>query len=767
MKKKPPQSPGDEPETKAADPPAAGGDKADAPAHPGKALGVPLEDVGALTALIDSLPVGILIASPEGRILGANQTMLEMAGGYTIEEFLKIPTPDLYVDPADRERILSTLMKESVVRDFEARVKVKDGSTLWVTISTAVYQTPSGSTMLITAIQDITGHKAAEQDLRLTQFGSDNCQEVILRIGPEGNIIYANEYASILHGYSPEEMLSLYVWDLNNDVPRERWPETWRTRKRTRWSQRDTEALRRDGTTFQLEITTSFLEFEGEEYIVVLGRDISERKLAEVALRRSEVLNRTLVDITTDAIIIMDGTGSIVEASENAVELYGADSLDELIGRNGFDLVSEEDRPRALKSFAEALATDMPTRGPEFVATRKDGSPLHLEVSVNLFKDEQGNPESIVAALRNISERKQAERALQDSEERFRNLFESSVDGIVVIGLQGDIIEANQAYLDMLGYTMEELKGLTYADITPTRWHELEMKILAEQVLTRGYSDEYEKEDVRKDGTLVPLSVRRWLIVDEGGNPAGMWSIARDVTERKKYEDELKRMNAELKGFAHTVSHDLRGPLASLIGANKTLQLLLRDPDVTDFRTAIIEMTEIIDSGTARADKLIGDVLSLAETAQVPSEVCPVDVSEVVAGIIADIVGEIEEREIDVRSDADLGTVVANPTHLFQVFSNLIGNAVKHNDSDRPVIEIRSLGARRDAHRYLVRDNGSGIPAEDLEKIFIPFFKGRPGSTGIGLSTVENILSVYGGSIRAYNDEGACFEFLIRDFIPE
>jgi len=635
MRKKQPQTEDAQPVTEAAEPPAMNAGSAGALLSSEKTLGVPVDDVGALTALIDSLPIGILITSPEGRILGANQTLLQMAGGYTLEEFLQIPAADLYVDPGEREQILSMLTKESMVRDFEARVNIKGGETLWVTISTVVYPV-QGSTMLITAIQDITGRKSAEQDLRLTQFGSDNCQEVILRIGPDGRIIYANEYASRLHGYEPEEMLSLYVWDLNNDVPAERWSDTWRDRRETRTSHRETEALRRDGTTFQLEITTSFLEFEGEEYIVVLGRDISERKRAEEALLRSE--------------------------------------------------------------------------------------------------------------------------------ERFRNLFESSVDGIVVIGPDGNIFDANQAYLDMLGYTLEELKGLTYADLTPARWHDIELNVLAEQILPRGYSDEYEKEDIRKDGTPVPLSVRRWLIVSEDGEPAGMWSIARDITEPKKYEDELKRMNAELKGFAHTVSHDLRGPLASLIGANKTLQLLLKDPDVTDFRTAIIEMTEIIDSGTARADKLIGDVLSLAETAQVPSEVCPVEVSQVVAGIIADIVSEIEAREIEVRTDADLGTVVANPTHIFQIFSNVIGNAVKHIDSDRPVIEIRSLGERQGGHRYLVRDNGSGIPAEDLEKIFIPFFKGRPGSTGIGLSTVENILDVYGGSIRAYNDEGACFEFTIPDF---
>ena len=114
--------------------------------------------------------------------------------------------------------------------------------------------------------------------------------------------------------------------------------------------------------------------------------------------------------------------------------------------------------------------------------------------------------------------------------------------------------------------------------------------------------------------------------------------------------------------------------------------------------------------------------------------------------------------------DEDLGFVKASPTHIYQLFSNLIKNAFEYCDNDWPVIEVRSVGDSEGGHRYLVKDNGSGIPADIMDKVFVPFSRGDSGQTGIGLSIVERITRVYAGDVKAYNDLGACFEFLLRDF---
>jgi PAS domain S-box-containing protein len=164
---------------------------------------------------------------------------------------------------------------------------------------------------------------------------------------------------------------------------------------------------------------------------------------------------------------------------------------------------------------------------------------------------------------------------LRDSEEKYRGLYDSLRDGIVMVGMDGMILQCNEAYRTMLGYSQEEIARLTYVQLTPAKWHEMEAAIVRDQIVARGYSDEYEKEYIRRDGTVFPICLRVWLVCDREGRPAGMWGIVRDITERKRAEDaiqklnhdlrrraeELDAVNKELEAFAYSVSHDLRSPL--------------------------------------------------------------------------------------------------------------------------------------------------------------------------------------------------------------
>lgn len=235
--------------------------------------------------------------------------------------------------------------------------------------------------------------------------------------------------------------------------------------------------------------------------------------------------------------------------------------------------------------------------------------------------------------------------------------------------------------------------------------------------------------------------------------------------ERNRTENALRAANAELDGFAHTVSHDLKGPLGAAGTAAEMIKAILETPLTDNALKNVDEALGVITNCLARAGHIIEDLLALAEAGQVPREVSEVDVGRVVAEVLKEMSGIIEERGIEVAVDESPGVILASNTQVYQVFSNLIGNAIKHNDSPEPAIEVRSLpAAGQTEHRYLVRDNGSGIPEGDLENVFIPFFKGvGTGETGIGLATVEKIVNACGGEIRAYNNDGACFEFSVRD----
>ena len=146
-------------------------------------------------------------------------------------------------------------------------------------------------------------------------------------------------------------------------------------------------------------------------------------------------------------------------------------------------------------------------------------------------------------------ENARVEEALRKSEEKYRTLYESSVDGIISTDMKGQILDVNQACLDMLGFSKDELRRLTHQQLTPRKWHESEADIVKNQILARGYSDEYEKEYIRKDGTAFPISIRVWLVKNEQEQPVGMWGIVRDITAHKRAEEELRKSEERYRAF--------------------------------------------------------------------------------------------------------------------------------------------------------------------------------------------------------------------------
>ena len=370
--------------------------------------------------------------------------------------------------------------------------------------------------------------------------------------------------------------------------------------------------------------------------------------------------------------------------------------------------------------------------------------------------------EAVEKALAEIA-LEQAREALRRSEERFRELAESLPEVIFEINNEGFFTYVNQNALDSFGYTTEEFNaGIHALDMVV----EEEQGLVAERMVEiagGGPTGGNEYTAHRKDGSTFPVIIHSVPIVHDG-EIVGLRGILTDITEQRRKEEELKRINAELEVFAHTVSHDLRGPFAAIMGANLTIQNLLAIPDISKFRSDILDVAEAMDRSVAKAGALIEDLLSLAEVGQVPEDVSTVDISKLVDMVLEERGKEIRDNGIRVEISGDLGTVSANPTHMYQVFSNIIGNAIEHNTSKEPVVRIKYLGEEvAGGHRYLVKDNGEGIPPDIIDTIFLPFSKGASGGSGIGLSIVNKVISSYGGLIKVFNDNGACFEFVLND----
>ncbi len=240
--------------------------------------------------------------------------------------------------------------------------------------------------------------------------------------------------------------------------------------------------------------------------------------------------------------------------------------------------------------------------------------------------------------------------------------------------------------------------------------------------------------------------------------------LSEEVGKRERIGLELEKANAELDMFAHTVSHDLKGPL-SAIGASARLVIrMMKMPRSAELESDIDELLWMVVNNVEKADRLIEDTLALAESGQAPRDVRAVDISGVVSQVLLERSALIEERGTVVEVGGDLGSVVADPTHMYQLFSNLISNAVKHNSNPLPRLWLTRLDTGNDCRKYQVRDNGDGIPPGEIENLFKPFFGCGAGSSGVGLSIVDRIARVYGGEVSVRNDGGACFEVSLYDF---
>ncbi|MBU2561168.1 MAG: PAS domain S-box protein [Nanoarchaeota archaeon] len=179
---------------------------------------------------------------------------------------------------------------------------------------------------------------------------------------------------------------------------------------------------------------------------------------------------------------------------------------------------------------------------------------------------------------------------LKKSEKKYRELYEGSSDGFVRVDMNGEIKEFNQAFKNMLGYSENALFKKTYVQLTPKKWHAIEAKIVKEQILTREHSEPYEKEYIRKDGTVFPIELRTYLIKDEKSKPIGMWAFVRDITERKKAEEELRRYREHLEEMVKEKTGELQTQNFALV--KSTIELAEIKKDLEDKN---IELNKTID----------------------------------------------------------------------------------------------------------------------------------------------------------------------------
>lgn len=506
------------------------------------------------------------------------------------------------------------------------------------------------------------------------------------------------------------------------------------------------------GFLFDVSITTAAIVVLMVPFYFVARRMIRRWTQAEARLE-------SIVDSLPDTIFEMDERGRLTYANRTATTTFGYQD-GELEDDRLWEILEESEAAREDMRMMIASRREFETR--EYTGVRKDGTRFPVLISARL--DAEGDRiKGILGVIKDISERKALEDELRKSRKLFQALVEQSGDVFTIVGADGKLTYNSPAIEEVFGFSPEETIGRLSGEFVHPDDRDKIGQVLSEAMEHPGNQRRIEYRGFHKNGEIVTVEALGRSLTDDP-DVQGIVMSVRDVTERKRTEEELRSMNLELQAYARMVSHDLQAPLsAAVLNAQALVKTAKRLPDAQQ-KEQLVEMAGVILDAVSDSVRLTKDLLSLAEAGYRPFETSIVDVGDIVSRVITDRAGEIEERGVRIKVSGDLGEVRSSPTQMYQLFSNIIGNAIRYGSASRPVIIVkRTFDEPGRTHGYLVRDNGPGIRHGDEEAIFQPFFKGQQGGHGIGLATAARIVAVHGGSIRAYNNGGACFEFDIGD----
>ncbi len=726
-------------------------------------------------SLVQCFAHPIIELTPDGTI-GSWNPAAEQMYGYTQQEALGRSAAMLAVQE-ERELLLDAVSRagkgESVL-DCECRHRTKDGAEVYVSLTLSPILGLWGRQTGISVVaRDISSRKQVEESLRYSaeepRLLLSAWETEIFIKDRDLRIQFANEAYARKRGMTPEQLLGLSDYDLFD------------AELAAKFQQEDRRAMEAGEPVTERSVAVGPLgtgQYEKEQIKVplkdgsgnvtgVLGivQWPEQQRLAEEVVAHWASLVRS----SDDAVIGVALDGTILSWNQGAEQVYGY-TEDDAVGHS-IELLTLEDASERMEQALQQVAAGRSVRNYESEHRTKDGSSVHVAVTFSPVPDAEGEVSAVSIIARDITARKQAEQALQESEERFRLLAETAFDGISIcewdpaVG-QRRLVYCNDRFVQMSGYSRQQLEQADdlNALIEPEDTEEEGRRI--RDRLRRGLPARGRASWNRPDGRE---NVYEWSAIRvEVGGKHRLFGVDRDITEHERaerqleqYADqlaelnaELERSNRELQDFTHTVSHDLQEPLRKI----HTFGQFLVEDCGDQLPDGGLEHLRRMQDAAVRMKRLISHLLDLARVGSRGGEMVPVDSARVVAETVEMLSQAIEECDATVSIRGELPPVVADEVQLAQVLQNLISNALKfHSPQRQPRVEI---SAERDGQMvgFSVADNGIGMEERFLDKIFGVFQRLYPRDqyegAGVGLALCRKIVTRHGGRIWADSVRG-------------
>lgn len=501
-------------------------------------------------------------------------------------------------------------------------------------------------------------------------------------------------------------------------------------------------------------------------HVMIFGTDFTERKQAEIKLLQSEERYRALTENVSDGIALMDTEFKVSYLSPSAQNIAGY-TFEDIKSVPVIDFVHPDEFEEALQFFLIVFTSPNVPLQNQFRVLHKDGHYIWLEGTVlNLLNDENVN--SLILNFRDITERKKSEEQLALT----ASIVESSNDAIISKTIDGTITTWNSGAEMILGYKPDEVLGKNISIIIPAGIKEEEKEILNEVKMGKAIFH-HETQRLKKSGELIFVSLTISPIMDVLGNVVGASKIMRDVTEKKKieydllrYNEDLKKANSELDRFVYSASHDLRAPLKSILGLINIAKMDIQSSTLATESKSLMEIMNMLNKSATKLDGFIDDILNYSRNERLELARNEIDFEKLIHEVKSSIKFAEDVREIELDTIVNTNEkIVSDSKRITIVLNNLISNAYKYADptKEKSFVTVE-FNAIDDKIQIVVKDNGIGIEASEIDKIFNMFHRSTVFSSGsgLGLYIVKETLEKLGGIINVESEFQLGTKFIVE-----